>query len=217
MPESCTLTLPDGRSVGFMDYGPATGAPVIGCHGGPGSRMEPAAMAAPAAAAGFRLVGIDRPGYGHSTPKPGRSIADWVPDGLAVADALGIDRFTAVGCSTGGAYALALAARAPERVRAVIACCALTDMRWREGKAMMTAPATARLWSAADREAAMAIDAVAVRCPVVVLHGESDNIVPAAHARHTAEIVPGAKLRIVPELRSLQHRGRGAADATGAR
>ena len=49
--------------------------------------------------------------------KPGRSIADWVPDGLAVADHLGIQRFVAVGVSTGGAYALALAANAPERVQ----------------------------------------------------------------------------------------------------
>ena len=43
-------------------------------------------------------------------------------------------------------------------------------------------------------------DAGAVRCPVIVLHGELDSIVPVAHARHTAEIVPGAELRVVPEL-----------------
>ena len=67
----------------------------------------------------------------------GRSIADWVPHGLAVADALGIDRFVTVGISTGGAYTLALAALAPDRVIATVACCALTDMRWAEGKAMM--------------------------------------------------------------------------------
>ena len=66
---------------------------------------------------------------------PGRSIADWVPDGLAVADHLGIERFVAVGVSTGGAYSLALAANAPDRVLGVVACCALTDMRWAEGKA----------------------------------------------------------------------------------
>jgi pimeloyl-ACP methyl ester carboxylesterase len=39
-----------------------------------------------------------------------------------------------------------------------------------------------------------------VRCPAVVLHGEADNIVPAPHARHTASIVPGAKLQMVPAL-----------------
>ena len=268
MHETHTITLADGRKVGFIDYGPPSGTPVLWCHGGPGSRLEPQALAPAAARAGFRVIGIDRPGYGRSTPLPGRSIADWVHDGLAVADALHIVHLIAVGASTGGAYALALAAIAPERIRAVIACCALTDMRWREGKALMTAPATAALWSAKNRDAAIvratdimgadgakmlaqtddgapmppadlalmqdptfmagmtsalpemfafsvqgyvddrladgvgwgSFDVQNVRCPVVVLHGEADNIVPVAHARHTAAIVPGAKLTVVPEL-----------------
>jgi pimeloyl-ACP methyl ester carboxylesterase len=267
MPDSHTLTVA-GRDVGYIDYGPHNGTPVLWCHGGPGSRLEPATQAPAAARAGLRLIGIDRPGYGRSTPQPGRSIADWVADGLAVADALDVERFVAVGCSTGGAYALALAAHAPQRLAAVVACCALTDMRWQDGKAMMTGPATARLWSAPDRHAALAAatdvlgadgskmltqaqagppppaadlalmqdpawmagmleatremftfgvqgyadDRIAdgvgwgsfsvakIRCPVVVLHGEEDNVVPVAHARHTAAIVPGATLRTVPAL-----------------
>jgi pimeloyl-ACP methyl ester carboxylesterase len=39
-----------------------------------------------------------------------------------------------------------------------------------------------------------------IHCPVTVLHGEKDSVVPLAHAHHTAAIVPGAKLRVVPEL-----------------
>ena len=79
--------------------------------------------------AGLRLVGIDRPGYGLSTPQPGRTIAGWVPDALAVAAHLGIDRFVTVGVSTGGAYALGVAAVAPDSVLGVVACCSVTDMR----------------------------------------------------------------------------------------
>ncbi len=100
MPGEGAITVADGRTVGFYDYGPEGATPVLWAHGGPGSRMEPAAVAPAAAEAGFRIVGIDRPGYGLSTPRPGRSIADWVLDGLAVADHLGIDRFAAVGVST---------------------------------------------------------------------------------------------------------------------
>jgi pimeloyl-ACP methyl ester carboxylesterase len=155
MPDSHTLKVA-GLDVGYTDHGPRGGTPVLWCHGGPGSRLEPATQASAAARAGLRLIGIDRPGYGRSTPRPGRSIADWVADGLAVADALGVERFVAVGCSTGGAYSLALAAHAPQRVAAVVARCALTDMRWQAGKAMMAGAATARLWSAANREAAIA-------------------------------------------------------------
>lgn len=41
---------------------------------------------------GLRIVGIDRPGYALSAPEPGRTIAGRVPEALAVADHLGIDR-----------------------------------------------------------------------------------------------------------------------------
>ena len=133
MIESLTLTMPDGRDVGYADFGPTGATPVLWCHGGPGSRLEPLADAPAARDAGYRFIGIDRPGYGLSTPQPGRSIGGWVPDAIAVLDALEIERVAVAGVSTGGAYALALAAAAPERVTGVIACCALTDMRWAEG------------------------------------------------------------------------------------
>src|SRR5262245_41433229 len=96
-----TLTLGDGRTVGFATFGPDAGVPVVWCHGGPGSRLEPAAAEAAAGELGLRLIGIDRPGYGLSTPVVGRSIASWVPDGLAVLDRLGIERFAVIGVSTG--------------------------------------------------------------------------------------------------------------------
>jgi pimeloyl-ACP methyl ester carboxylesterase len=155
------LTMSDGREVGYADLGPADGTPVLWCHGGPGSRLEPLQVVDAATAAGFRLVGVDRPGYGLSTPEPGRSIADWVPDGLAVLDALGIERAVVVGISTGGAYALATAAIAPDRVRGVVACCAMTDMRWPEGRASMAAT-VASVWDVPDRDAAIALVADAI-------------------------------------------------------
>jgi pimeloyl-ACP methyl ester carboxylesterase len=43
-------------------------------------------------------------------------------------------------------------------------------------------------------------DVSRVTCPVTVLHGDSDLIVPVAQAHHTAQLVPGAKLRVCPEL-----------------
>jgi pimeloyl-ACP methyl ester carboxylesterase len=105
------------------DSGIGDAAAVLWCHGGPGSRLEPAYLRRVASEAGLRIIGIDRPGYGLSTPQPGRTIAAWVPEALAVADHLGLGPFAAVGISTGGAYALALAALAPERVLGVVACC----------------------------------------------------------------------------------------------
>jgi len=130
---------------------------VVWCHGGPGSRLEPAGFEPFLESVGLRVIGIDRPGYGASSLRPGRSIADWVPDGLAVADALGVERFLAVGVSTGGAYALALAALAPERVRAVLTCCAMTDMRDAASRDTMSKPLCHGVWDAPDRAAAIEV------------------------------------------------------------
>ena len=149
-----TLATPDGRRIGVAEYGIGDGIPVIWCHGGPGCRREPANLDAEFAASGLRIIGIDRPGYGLSTPNPGRSIGGWAADALAVADQLEIGTFATVGISTGGAHALAIAASSP-RVTGVVACCAVTDMRWAEGRSMMPLPR--QIWAAPDREAAMAI------------------------------------------------------------
>jgi pimeloyl-ACP methyl ester carboxylesterase len=108
------LQLADGRVAGLIDFGPAGGTAVLWCHGGPGSRFEPAPLVKAATADGLRLVGMDRPGYGTSTPLPGRTIARWVPDVVAIADHLAIDRFLAVGVSTGGHTPLLSLQRSPD-------------------------------------------------------------------------------------------------------
>jgi pimeloyl-ACP methyl ester carboxylesterase len=133
-----TIERPDGRTVGITDYGTRGDTAVLWCHGGPGSRREPAYLRVVAREAGLRIVGIDRPGYGLSTPQPGRTIAGWVPDALAVADHLDIDRFVTVGLSTGGAYALAIAALASNRVIGVVPCCSMTDMRYEPARSTMS-------------------------------------------------------------------------------
>lgn len=256
-----TITMTDGRSVGFSDYGTPGQTAVLWCHGGPGSRLEPACVVEAAGRAGLRLIGIDRPGYGLSTPRPGRTIGGWVPDAIAVLNHLGIDRFLVVGASTGGAYGLALAATSP-RVIGAVACCAVSDMQWAEGKAMNVS--CHAMWDARSREEAIAMaatqfgehgenlvpplgppaadpsdaalfatpefrawwipgvaemfahgvvgfvddrladangwttfDVSRITCPVAVLHGTSDGLMPVANAHHTASIVPGATLRIV--------------------
>ena len=150
------IGLASGRTVGFADYGIPDATAVLWCHGGPGSRLDPAYLRREASEAGLRIIGIDRPGYGLSAPQPGRTIAGWVPEALAVADHLGIGQFAAVGTSTGGAFALALAALAPERVLGVVACCSMTDMRWPKGRATMSRPHVHAVWEAPDRAAALA-------------------------------------------------------------
>jgi pimeloyl-ACP methyl ester carboxylesterase len=44
---------------------------------------------------------------------------------------------------------------------------------------------------------AWSFDAAAIACPVIVVHGNDDQLVPIAHSRHTASLIPGAELRIL--------------------
>ena len=147
----------DNRNISFADYGPASGLAVLCCHGGPGSRLEPRRISEQAAAAGFRLIGIDRPGYGKSTPLPGRSICDWTQDAIAVADHLMLDQFLMVGVSTGGSYALATAAVAPSRVLGVLVCCGMTDIAWANDVDDAKMVGAQPIWNAPDRDAAIAV------------------------------------------------------------
>lgn len=40
-------------------------------------------------------------------------------------------------------------------------------------------------------------DPAAITCPVIVVHGAEDRLVPIGHSRHTASLVPGAELRVL--------------------
>jgi pimeloyl-ACP methyl ester carboxylesterase len=111
-------SLPDGRRLAYDEFGDPDGIPVLNCHGGLTSRKDMERCAATAAAAGVRVISSDRPGIGRSDEKPGRTLLDWPPDVVALADALGIERFGVVGWSAGGPYAAACAFALPARVTA---------------------------------------------------------------------------------------------------
>jgi len=111
-----SFALPDGRQLGFAEYGAPAGNPVLYFHGMPGSRYLGANMADIASRHGVRLIAVERPGYGLSDPQPGRSLLDWPDDIAALADALGLRRFALIGFSGGSQYALACAYKLTARV-----------------------------------------------------------------------------------------------------
>jgi len=111
-----TLRLGDGRRLGYAEYGEPGGEPFFYFHGHPGSRLQGRFADQAAAAAGLRVIALDRPGYGLSDFQPGRALTDWPGDVAEAADQLQISRFSVAGVSGGGPYALACAWRMPERV-----------------------------------------------------------------------------------------------------
>src|SRR3954447_24981290 len=114
-----TVTLGDGRSLAYDDVGDRGGLPVVFLHGCPDCRLARHPDNGIAAGTGVRLIAVDRPGYGHSDAHPAGTEATQADDIVALADALGIRRFAALGWSSGGPGALALAARHGDRVTAV--------------------------------------------------------------------------------------------------
>ncbi len=109
---------PDGRVLEVFEGGDPAGVPVVWHNGTPGSGLIYEVHAADAAAKGIRLIGYSRPGYGGSTPHPGRSVADAARDVETICGALGLDRICTWGISGGGPHALACAALLPNRVAA---------------------------------------------------------------------------------------------------
>jgi pimeloyl-ACP methyl ester carboxylesterase len=107
----------DGRTLTVEDAGPPDGFPVL-VHIGGTRHLEPAAVR-DARDHGLRLISYDRPGYGGSTPRPDRVIADCAADVRAILRELGISRIAVWGYSGGGPYALATAALLPDAVAAV--------------------------------------------------------------------------------------------------
>lgn len=107
-----TIRLRDGRTMAYAEWGEAKGPPVLVCHGIPGSRHLGRTFTVPA-----RLIVPDRPGYGLSDPRPGRSVQDWVQDARALLDHLELQTFHVFGISGGAPYVCAVAAAFGIRVR----------------------------------------------------------------------------------------------------
>jgi pimeloyl-ACP methyl ester carboxylesterase len=122
----------DGRTLAVEDAGTPGGLPVLVHVGTPNSRHLYGRTVADAAARGLRLISYDRPGYGESTPQPGRTMADTAGDARAICAALGIDRLAMWGLSGGGPPLLACAALLPDLVAAA-ACLASPAPRDAEG------------------------------------------------------------------------------------
>jgi pimeloyl-ACP methyl ester carboxylesterase len=146
---SAIHTLPDGRKLGYAQVGSPTGKPVFYLHGTPGSCVEAIAFDEMGKKSGARVIATDRPGYGLSSPHPGRTILDHAKDVEHLAEFLKMKSYGVLVCtddtpypgtvvlvlanlhcgqgiSGGGPYALACAASIPpNKLKTVSVVCGL--------------------------------------------------------------------------------------------
>ena len=123
------INLPDGRDLEVEVSGPAAAPVLLFAHGTPGGSTQLGARARAAHARGLRLVTWSRPGYGASTRRAGRTVADDVDDVEAVLDHVGADTCLMAGWSGGGPHALAAGALLADRVRAVLCIAGVAPYR----------------------------------------------------------------------------------------
>src|SRR5262247_1207161 len=112
-------------NVGYAETGPANGTPVLLLHGWPYDIHTYVDVAPLLAAAGYRVIVPYLRGYGATrflssdTPRNGQQAALAV-DGIALMDALRIDKAVIGGCDWGARTACIMAAIWPERCRALV-------------------------------------------------------------------------------------------------
>ncbi|HYB26262.1 MAG TPA: alpha/beta fold hydrolase [Solirubrobacteraceae bacterium] len=178
---------------------------------------------------GIRYLVVNRPGFAGSDPSPGRTVLDFARDAGEVMSGLGYARFSVVGVSAGAPYALACGWALAERLVALAAVSplgppdgrgAIGGLRYRaalvpfgSGRA---GPLLAGLCLRALRldgetpTAAMIDDYLVCRrpwgfdpadmhVPVTLWHGGSDWLVPLAHARALAAVIPQCTARVAPD------------------
>jgi len=137
--ESSVFKLPDGRDLGYCTAGAEKGVPFFSFHGLPGSRAECLLLDGAAKKINIKIITPDRPGYGLSSPQPGRSLINWAKDVTNLADGLELERFGIIGVSGGAPCALSCAYSLPHRISRIGIVCGLgplyqtgliRDMRW---------------------------------------------------------------------------------------
>ncbi|MBT8495605.1 MAG: alpha/beta hydrolase, partial [Deltaproteobacteria bacterium] len=142
------IELRDGRRLAYAEFGDRSGRPILFFHGTPGARWQlPPDASSTAARHGFRIVTVDRPGVGRSTPNHRPSLLSFARDVEQLADALAVDRFAVMGLSGGGPYALACAHEHPERIVASVSLGGVGPTDGQDGAPGFPAPMVAVLRS----------------------------------------------------------------------
>ncbi|MEO6987528.1 MAG: alpha/beta hydrolase [Aquihabitans sp.] len=192
-----TITLADGRLLGFDDVGDPSGVPVLYVHGSPDSRRSRHPDDTVATNASIRLVAVDRPGAGLSTGHPEGTVGSFADDAIALADHLGIERWRIFAWSAGSVYALAVAARHPDRVDRVVVAAGLVPFEAYANPGILDEADGGR-WMVAELGAELGPVGLAEAAAPMLAPWPCDEALAREHVMETADARRRAELDAVP-------------------
>jgi pimeloyl-ACP methyl ester carboxylesterase len=200
-----------GRSLSYLHAGGRSGERVIYVHGTPGDALAwRSYLARPVA--GTESVAVDRLGFGASRSSSAGNVA--VPSFEEQAEAIapllvvrGGRGTILVGHSLGGPIVCRIAAEHPDQVAGILVLAGSVDpeleswrwynrmagsalIRWAISRDMLVANDEVR--DAAEQERAVVPLLPRIRCPVIVIHGSSDRLVPLGNAAWLREKLTSA-------------------------
>jgi pimeloyl-ACP methyl ester carboxylesterase len=91
---SSAITLPDGRKLGYAQYGSPTGRSIILNHGMACSRHDGAWFHEVGLEVGARIICVDRPGMGLSTAHPSRTVLTFAKDVEQLTEHLNLEAYS---------------------------------------------------------------------------------------------------------------------------
>jgi len=209
------LRLPDGRTLAFDDIGDRDAPPVVYVHGTPDSRLARHPDDAATAAAGVRLLALDRPGAGDSDLHPGATLTSLGHDIEVLLDHLAVPYVILLGWSAGALFALGAATVLEDRVRAVGLVAPVPPVEAYDEPSLVAALGAGRQTFVAMAAEVPAPELAAELAPYLV----PDPLTPTAALEHVLEAageegrrelssVPGAVEALVRALEASVSRGR---------
>lgn len=215
--ERITWNAPTGRVSG-LQAGDPTGQRIVFVHGTPGfaASWNRYLTEVPS---GMGAVALDRPGFGQSEPK---GAVPSLSEQAAAVEPLLVERNGAwpilVGHSLGGPVILRVASDYPERVGGLIVLAGNIDpelekLHWYNQLGRLVSPFLSRSWRNSNRELIphrkeleeLVPGLERITCPVIIVHGTEDSLVPYANAEFLERSLPSAASVELERLDGVDH------------